>query len=403
MIRNRSYGIYHLNLFRFTPTGGMVDAEALVCLKDLVNKVGGEVVCTEEGFPLDGASTGLRSNYLLNTSIAGIEEADLAILVGTNPRYEAPLFNTRVRKAYVHNELRIALIGTKVDLTYKYDHLGTDASALKKLQDGSHPFCRELKNYKKPVVVVGSASLQGPSGGALHSAVTTLAQSLHKSCGCEPDWKVMNVLHRVASQVAALDLGYQPGVSAIKENPPKLLFMLGADEGVVTRADLPTNSFVVYLGHHGDNGAEIADVVLPGAAYTEKSMTYVNTEGRAQMTQAALTPPGMAREDWKVLRALSEVAGITLPYDTVNEIRKRLNDVSPNLTHYDQVEEANFSFQAAELARSVKASPPQGEIRPPQLTLKDFYMTDAISRASKTMAKCVKAAQQEEKSKWHSG
>ncbi|XP_014672081.1 PREDICTED: NADH-ubiquinone oxidoreductase 75 kDa subunit, mitochondrial-like [Priapulus caudatus] len=378
--------------------GGMVDSEALICLKDLVNKVGGETVCTEEAFPLEGAGTDLRANYVLGSSIVGVEEADLVVFIGTNPRYEAPIFNARVRKAYVHNELRVAVVGTPVDLTYEYDHLGGDAGTLSRLVDGSHPFCATMKASKRPVVVVGSAALQGAGGAGVHAGAVALAASLRASSGCGDGWSVFNVLHRVASQVGALDLGYTPGAAAIRARQPKLLLMLGADEGAVTRTDLPADCFVVYQGHHGDRGAEMADVVLPGGAYTEKTATYVNTEGRPQVAQAALTPPGFAREDWKVLRALSEVAGVTLPYDTAADVRRRLADVAPAFARPEQVEGAGFFAQAAELAKGAPA--PAGELRPPQVALKDFYMTDAVSRASRTMAKCVKAAQDDEKSMW---
>ncbi|KAM9820443.1 NADH-ubiquinone oxidoreductase 75 kDa subunit, mitochondrial [Neosynchiropus ocellatus] len=372
--------------------GGMADAEALVSLKDLLNRLDSENLCTEEVFPMSGAGTDLRSNYLLNTGIAGIEDCDLLLLVGTNPRYEAPLFNARVRKSWLHNELRVALVGHSVDLNYTYDHLGEETSVLKELASGTHPFCQVLSAAKRPVVVVGSSALQREDGAAIMSAVSTIAQNARSSSGVEEGWKVLNVLHRVASQVAALDLGYKAGVEAIRKNPPKVLFLLGADSGCISRADLPKQTLVIYQGHHGDVGAPMADVILPSAAYTEKNATYVNTEGRSQQTRVAVTAPGMAREDWKVIRALSELAGVTLPYDSLEEVRSRLAEVAPNLVRYDDVEEANYFKQANELSKAVKQDLIAAPLVPPQLTVKDFYMTDSISRASQTMAKCVKAA-----------
>ncbi|XP_053733849.1 NADH-ubiquinone oxidoreductase 75 kDa subunit, mitochondrial [Synchiropus splendidus] len=372
--------------------GGMADAEALVSLKDLLNRLDSENLCTEEVFPMSGAGTDLRSNYLLNTGIAGIEDCDLLLLVGTNPRYEAPLFNARVRKSWLHNELRVALVGHGVDLNYTYDHLGEETSVLKELASGTHPFCQVLSAAKRPVVVVGSSALQREDGAAIMSAVSTIAQNARSSSGVEEGWKVLNVLHRVASQVAALDLGYKAGVEAIRKNPPKVLFLLGADSGCISRADLPKQTLVIYQGHHGDVGAPMADIILPSAAYTEKNATYVNTEGRSQQTRVAVTAPGMAREDWKVIRALSELAGVTLPYDSLEEVRSRLAEVSPNLVRYDDVEEANYFKQANELSKTVKQDLIAAPLVPPQLTVKDFYMTDSISRASQTMAKCVKAA-----------
>ncbi|XP_056392418.1 NADH-ubiquinone oxidoreductase 75 kDa subunit, mitochondrial [Hyla sarda] len=371
--------------------GGLVDAEALVALKDLLNHLNSNTLCTEEVFPNSGAGTDLRSNYLLNSRIAGVEEADVLLLIGTNPRYEAPLFNTRIRKSWLHNELQVAVIGSPVDLTYTYDHLGDSPQIIKDIASGKHPFSKVLSQAKKPMVVVGSSALQRKDGAAIHAAVSTLAQNARSSSGVPENWKVLNILHRVASQVAALDLGYKPGVEAIRKNPPKVLFLLGADAGCITRQDLPKDCFIVYQGHHGDVGAPMADVIFPGAAYTEKSATYVNTEGRAQITFTAVSPPGAAREDWKIIRALSELAGVTLPYDNLDAVRNRLHEVSPNLVRHDDVEEANYFKQAAELSQIVNQQLLADPLVAPQLSIKDFYMTDPISRASQTMAKCVKA------------
>ncbi|XP_072339022.1 NADH-ubiquinone oxidoreductase 75 kDa subunit, mitochondrial [Scyliorhinus torazame] len=371
--------------------GGMADAEALVALKDFVNGLNSDALCTEEIFPMAGAGTDLRSNYLLNTKISGVEEADVLLLVGTNPRYEAPLFNVRVRKSWVHNDLQVALVGANVDLSYTYDHLGDSPQVLQEIASGKHPFNQVLGKAKKPMVVVGSSILQRSDSAAIHAAVSTIALNARAGSGVGDDWKVLNVLQRVASQVAALDLGYKAGVDVIRKNPPKVLFLLGADNGCITRQDLPKDCFVIYQGHHGDVGAPMADVVLPGAAYTEKNATYVNTEGRAQQTRVAVTAPGMAREDWQIIRALSEVAGVTLPYDTLDEVRDRLAEIAPNLICYNDVEEANFFKQANELTKLVNQQVLAEPLAPPQLTIKDFYMTDPISRASQTMAKCVKA------------
>ncbi|XP_078062760.1 NADH-ubiquinone oxidoreductase 75 kDa subunit, mitochondrial isoform X1 [Mustelus asterias] len=371
--------------------GGMADAEALVALKDFVNRLNSDALCTEEIFPMAGAGTDLRSNYLLNTKISGVEEADHLLLVGTNPRYEAPLFNVRIRKSWVHNDLQVALVGTNVDLSYTYNHLGDSPQVLQEIASGKHPFSQVLGKAKKPMVVVGSSILQRSDSAAIHAAVSTIAQNARAASGVGDDWKVLNVLQRVASQVAALDLGYKAGVDIIRKNPPKVLLLLGADGGCIAREDLPKDCFVIYQGHHGDVGASMADVVLPGAAYTEKNATYVNTEGRAQQTRVAVTAPGLAREDWQIIRALSEVAGVTLPYETLDEVRDRLAEVAPNLICYNDVEEANFFKQANELAKLVNQQILTEPLVPPQLTIKDYYMTDPISRASQTMAKCVKA------------
>lgn len=371
--------------------GGLVDTETLVAVKDLFNSFNCENLFTEEGFPNSEAGTDLRSNYLFNTTIAGIEEADALLLVGTCPRYEAPLVNARIRKAWMHNQLDVAMVGKETDLTYSYDHLGDSAQVLLDIANGSHPYSKVLMNAKKPVIVVGSKPLNTADGAIIHNLCASISSNIKSQGSVDEDWKVLNVLHKVASQVAALDIGYKPGMNNL--NSPKLLFLLGADNEAISRDNLPEDAFVIYQGHHGDRGANIADVILPGAAYTEKNATYVNMEGRAQETKRALTPPSLARDDWKIIRALSEISGRTLRYDSLSEIRDRLTEVAPNLTRYGDVESANFFAQAAGLIDSDYTST-QGIILEPQYSsLQDFYMTDSISRASQTMAKCVQAVQ----------
>jgi len=380
--------------------GGMCDAETLTTVKDLVNRLGSEMLCTEETFPTDGSGTDLRSNYLLNSKIAGIEEADLVLLVGANPRYEAPLLNARIRKSWINNDLQVAVVGPQMELNYPAQHLGESADTLRQLLAGKHAFSAQLKAAKQPIIVLGAAALAGPGGGQLLALTQQLAQQTRAAAPA--GWRVLSVLQRVASQAAALDLGYRPGVAAAREGKPSALLLLGADEGTVERSDLAENATVIYLGHHGDVGASGADIVLPGAAYTEKQATYVNTEGRAQQTLTAVTPPGLAREDWKIVRALSEVVGETLPYDTLAELRRRMTEISPNLTRYGDVEEANYFAQAAELAKAVLSGKPAaaGAVAPSLLQLEDFYMTNSISRASPTMAKCVQAVAKQRVSKY---
>lgn len=371
--------------------GGFADAESLVALKDLLNGYDSESLCTENAFS-STVDNDLRSNYIMNSSIAGIEESDLVLLIGTNPRYEAPMVNARIRKAWVHNEIDVAVIGSKVDLTYTYDHLGDSPEILKELHNEQHPFYARLKEAKKPMIILGSDVFEREDGAGIHSCVSSLAQNLRSNLQDGDDWKVFNVLHKHAGQVAALDIGYKTSVQDIQENPPTLLFLMGADDGVITRENLPENCCVVYIGSHGDVSAPFADVILPGAAYTEKSGTYVNTEGRAQLTQTAVSPPGNAREDWKIIRALSEVAGRTLQYDDINEVRMRMTEISPTLTRYNHVESANYFKQATALAVAKDIQLYTDALQPKQLALADFYMTDSISRSSKTMAKCVRAA-----------
>lgn len=330
--------------------GSLVDAEQLVAVKDLLNRLGSEMLCTEQKFPTaDGTSgTDLRSNYLLNNTIAACEEADLVLLVGTNPRYEAPLLNTRLRKGYVHREQDIALIGPQVDLSYNYEHLGSKTSVIEDITSGRHPFAQRLKQAKRPLIIVGANALSRGDGKAFLSSLHTFASSLKPE---DDSWKVWNVLQTNASQVAALDVGYNPGAEEVIAGSPKVLFLLGADSGAISKESIPKDCFVVYMGHHGDVGATLAHAILPGAAYTEKQGTYVNTEGRAQQTLAAITPPGLAREDWKIIRALSEVVGNALPYDNLDELRDRMEDIAPHLVRYGRLEENNYYAQSQELSK----------------------------------------------------
>lgn len=367
--------------------GGLADVETLVAYKDLISKLGSEVACTEQAFPTEGGANTSRSNYVLNNGIQACENADLVLLVGTNPRYEAPLLNTRLRKAYVHNEADIALVGPNVDLSYDHIDLGTDLQVLTDIHAGRNPFAERLKNATSPLIIVGAEALARKDGAQILATTKAIAASLKPA---NPEWKVFNVLQTTAGQTGALDVGYTPGVDAAIQSQPKVLILVGADAGKIKREDLPKDCFVIYQGHHGDNGASIADAILPGAAYTEKQATYVNTEGRAQQTLLAVTPPGLAREDWKIVRALSEVVGNPLPYDNLDEIRNRLETISPHLVAYGKRLTSTDEEDKVPSAVGRFDSP----IDVKQKTLKDFFMTDPITRASPTMAKCVVAAAQ---------
>merc|ERR1711953_880458 len=276
--------------------------------------------------------------------------------------------------------------------------MGTEV--LQQLADGSHPFSARLAAAKAPVVIVGSEALQRGDGGAVMRLTQQIADKVRTSSGCGSEWAVLNVLHRVASQVAALDLGYKSGVAEARDAKPKVLWLLGADSEALTRDDIPEDCFVIYQGHHGVAGAAIADCVLPGAAYTEKQGTYVNMEGRTQQTFPALAPPGEARVDWKIIRVISEVIDEKLPYDKINELRARMAEVSPNLVRYGSVEHANFYKQSLDLARKVSSRLTAQPLAVSKKVLEQVYQTDSISRASPTMAKCVTAVKQHNQSKY---
>lgn len=376
--------------------GGLADSESLIAMKDLVNRLGSEIICTEQAFPNSGAGADLRSSYTLNDGLVGVEDADLVLLVGCNPRFEASVFNARIRKCWIHNELDVAMIGENVDLTYDHENLGSTAEVLEQLIAGTHSYSKRLSSAKRPMIILGSEALQQINGSSIQLLTQELSAKLTSACEDET-WKVFNVLQKVAGQVAALDLGYQAGVDSVKSSKPKVLYLLGADEGLITREDLPSDCFIIYQGHHGDKGASIADVILPGASYTEKNATYVNTEGRSQQTRQAATPPGLSREDWKIIRALSEICGVALPYNTLTSVRQRLTHVSPTFGRYGNKEESNYFKQALELSKDTPAkNSSQMPLSSEMKILSDFYMTNSIARASRTMAKCVHAAKEPE-------
>lgn len=368
--------------------GGLADAESMVLLKDLVNRLGSDNLATDQingdSAPIYGAD--FRSNYTFNSTIPGIEEADVLLLVGTNPRHEGAIVNTRIRKAYLHNGLDVGLIGEKVDLTYEYDHVGADAKAVQDLVAGKGEFAKKFASAKKPMIIVGSAVAEHADGKAILGNLAQFVQS-HKGKLLTPEWNGYNVLQRQASRTAALDIGFTPSPAASKTTP-KFIYLLNADD--IAPESIPRDAFVVYQGHHGDVGAQYADVCLPGSAYTEKSTTFVNTEGRTQLTRAAVPPPGAAREDWKIIRALSEVMGATLPYDDVLDVRDRMFEISPTLVRHDVAEASTASAGLAieKLAELSKASVSGTPLLRP---ITNFYQTDPISRASPTMAKCVTA------------
>ncbi|WIA12072.1 hypothetical protein OEZ85_012149 [Tetradesmus obliquus] len=365
--------------------GKLADAESMIALKDLANRLGSGSTWHEGGFPELDAD--VRSTYVANTTVAGLEAADVILLIGTNPRVESPVYNARIRKSWLDGA-QVGLIGEAVDLTYKYTHLGGDAAAISKLAAGG-AFLETLKKAERPVMVVGPGVLNRPDRAALLKAIHGLAEAAGV---VKEGWNGYNVIHDNASRVAALDIGFLPSANARKHaGPVKVVYLLGADD--FSDEDVPKDAFVVYQGHHGDKGAARANVVLPGAAYTEKAGTYVNFEGRVQATRAAVPLVGDAREDWKILRAVSEVLGRPLPYDTRDQLQQRLAQVAPHFARLQSVEAPvwlNGQYVKA-MGAQAAAAPAGGVLKSP---IDNFFMTDAISRASQTMAKCVQARQQ---------
>ncbi|MBF0323493.1 MAG: NADH-quinone oxidoreductase subunit G [Alphaproteobacteria bacterium] len=357
--------------------GDQTDCETMVALKDLMTSLGSaNIDCRQDGAKLDGS---VRASYLFNSTIAGIEEADALLIVGSNPRKEAPVLNARIRKRYLKGGFQAAMIGPKADLTFKADWLGDDAAILADIASGKHPFLQVLKSAARPAIILGQGALARADG----AAILGLARTIADEAGLVKDgWNGFSVLHTAAGRVGGLDLGFLPGsggldtagiVAAAGKGDVELVFLAGADE--VEMAGLG-KAFVVYMGSHGDAGAHRADVVLPSAAYTEKQATFVNMEGRAQRTTMAIFPPGEAKDDWKVVRALSDALGKPLAYDTVGQLRTR----HPLFGQLGQLHPAAWGAFGAEGALDAKKL---------VSCIDNFYMTDPISRASKTMAECT--------------
>ncbi len=350
--------------------GNLADAESMVVLRDVLASLGStHVECRQDGARYD---IGRRDFYTFNTTIAGIEEADALLLVGTDPRREAPILNARIRKRWLAGGLPVALIGEAAELTYDYAHLGAAPSAL----GGLGAFDAALSKAQRPMLVLGQAALARPDGGAVLAAAWRLTAERGM---LRDDWHGFNVLHTAASRVAALDLGL------LSERPLEtmdVLWLLGADE--FDGARIGREAFVVYQGHHGDRGAARADVILPGAAYTEKNGTYVNTEGRVQRGRMSVHPPGEAREDWRILRAFADVLRKPLPYDTIEQVRSRLEQANSSFARVG----AAPRFGCADRSGPAAAGALQAE-RPFGAWFASYYQTDPISRASPTMAACV--------------
>ncbi len=357
--------------------GDLVDCETMVLVKELAAALGSpHVDCRQDGTKLGG---GARGEYLFNTTIAGIEQADACLLIGTNPRHEAPMVNARLRKRQRHGGFKVGRIGTPFDLTYPVTDLGAGAQTLAELADGQHSFAEVLEQAERPMLILGQGPLTRPDGAAALALASRLAERFGM---IGEEWNGFNVLHTAAARVGGLDLGLVPqdgGKTAAEMVAPGALdvvFLIGADE--IDIAGLK-DTFTVYLGTHGDRGVHAADVILPGAAYTEKHGTYVNTEGRPQRAKLAVFPPGEAKEDWKVLRALAAALGADVKLDTLGQVRRRMAELAPQLERIDEIAPAAFEpfGTAGEMA---------GEPFAP--TVADFYLTNPIARASSVMQQC---------------
>ncbi|TPG61264.1 NADH-quinone oxidoreductase subunit G [Roseomonas nepalensis] len=360
--------------------GGLADAESIVALRDLMGALGSSNLdCREDGAALDGSE---RAFYLFNSAIAGIDVADAVLIIGSNPRLEAPVLNSRIRRKVMNNRMPAAAIGPRADLTYPVQYLGEGPSAIAEVMGGAYG--EVLRSAKRPMIIVGRGALARPDGAAVLAAAWGLARSLD---AVREDWNGFNLLHTQGGQVAALDLGFLPGergkdLGAMLGGGVDALWLLGADG--FDPALIAPGTFVIYQGHHGDRGAGRADVILPGATYLEKDGTYVSTEGRVQRGRRGVFPPGEAREDWRILRAASEVLGHPLPYDDLFAVRTRLAEVNPAFARTDEV--------PAPAAVSATPGGDAGAVggEPFQPFITNYYQADVMGRASDVMAECAR-------------
>jgi NADH-quinone oxidoreductase subunit G len=363
--------------------GDLAAVEEMFALKQLLANMGSANVATQDGAAFDPKAG--RASYIFNPTIVGIEQADALLIVGSNPRKEAAVLNARIRKRWRTGQMKIGVIGDNADLTYDFDYLGAGTDSLGELAAGKNAFADVLKGAKNPIVLVGA----GVAARADGAAVLAMAAKLAVDVGAVKDgWNGFAVLQSTASKVGALDIGFAPGEGSLqladmtKAGGLDVLFSLGADD-----APVADGTFVIYIGTHGDRGAHRADVILPAAAYTEKSGIYVNTEGRAQIANRAAFPPGDAREDWAILRALSDVLGHKLPYDSLTALRQAIFKAVPHLMRLDQIEAGDAASIKTLAAKG--GSVDKAAFKTP---IADFYLTNPIARASAVMADCSRLA-----------
>ena len=380
--------------------GDLAAAEEIKALKDLMTALRVKNLdCRQDGAKVAAPSSGQkipRQTYLFNSTIAGVEVADAILLVGANPRWDAAVLNARIRKAWLASGVKIANLGPAVDLTYPVEQLGTDISVLSAIANGSHSFAKVLTDAKRPMIILGQGAITRADG----TAILALAARIAGDTGMigpagrhtEGGWNGFNILHTAASRVAALDLGFLPqdgarDVAGIVDGAQKgeidFIYLLGADEFDVAHLG---RAFIVYQGSHGDAGAHHADVILPGAAYTEKDGLYVNFEGRVQRGRRAAFPPGEAKEDWTILRALSDVLGSRLPYDNRAQL---LAALEKDATHFADIGEAPVHADtAASTWMGIGENGALASTVPLSHGIGDYYLTNPVARASETMAQC---------------
>ena len=352
--------------------GDMVDLETTYALKTLIQSVSGSVSVDfrQKDFYIDPTHP---ANYLFNSSISGIDSADLILLIGSNPRLEATIVNSRIRKNFVNKKTEIFSIGNPGDQTYKINYLGDNLSILNEIVNEKNSFVEKLKKSKKPIFVIGESVLNSKQGKYVLETSKNILKKYNALDG-------LNILHKNASSVGALMLGAYNLTQDVLKN--EILYLVGADEIEIDKK----NKFIIYQGSHGSKNAKIADVVLPGAAYTEKNSLYVNLEGRLQSTYKASFPPGNAKEDWKILRALSEVLKKPLKFNTVEQLRSVILDSFTIIPEIDQLPKVDIASLGVTSVDSLESKVNFIPI--------NYYQTNEIARSSKTMMEC-KVAREE--------
>ena len=352
--------------------GDLADLEMIYAFKSFFEKCLGSnnLECRQDRIYINPLE---RINYIFNTSINGIESSDLILLIGTNPRLEATILNSRIRKAYLKNKVKIYSIGDPGDLTYPYQNIGSTTSIIKEIVSGSHEISKKIKKSKKPMVIIGESALNKNTGKYIFE---TLKKFLYENNFINTKWNALNILNQHASRVGAIDLGVYTiktennfsFFDKLDNNDFKFVYLLGADNISFEKKD----KFIVYQGSHGDKGAEIADIILPGAAYTEKNGLFVNLEGKIQKAYKASYPPGDAREDWLILKDIANIMKRPLDFKNIKHLRENIiNHIESKKNTSEKKNIAVNYFEEDILIKPV-----------------DYYYTNSIARSSKVMSEC---------------
>jgi len=357
-------------------SGQVSAAEEIFALKKFLQKLGVENFdCRIKGEKINSND---RASYIFNSTIAGIEEADACLIIGTNPRKDAPILNTRIRKRFLSKKLKVATIGCDADLTYSYENLGSSVAILQDVLEGKNNFAKTLQNAKKPMLILGHDVVCGVDGDLVLNYAKKIAEKFNM---IQENWNGFNFLAKSSGLLNGLELGFtsQKTVeSIIQDHDVKMVILHGVDDDFAFSA--LEDKFVVYIGNHGDNGAHAADIILPGSAYSEKNATFVNLEGRAQHTTKAVAAPGLAKEDWQIFVELAKKSGFDLGFNNLSDLRKEMAQIAKSCAAIDEITKSNW-VNSTNITKDFVAE---------KISSKDynFYLTNPIARASITLNKC---------------